>query len=140
MAALALVLWQGAASRPLYLYAHGKGPCNVKAPGGACRLSDREIKRLDDIVDAHLHHTITLEDIAQALGVGRCGPLFGIVQGLSASFKTSRRGEAYLMLALGGRCRLAAQQNAPRDDGPGGPPAASTDAKETSDEHDPRGG
>lgn len=73
MAALALVLRLSAASPPLYLYAHGKGPCNVKAPGGACRLSDREIKRLDDIVDAHLHHTITLEDMAQALGAGRCG-------------------------------------------------------------------
>lgn len=44
--------------------------CNFKAPGGACRLSDREIKRLEDYVDAHLHHTITLEDMAQALGMG----------------------------------------------------------------------
>lgn len=44
--------------------------CNFKAPGDACRLSDREIHRLEDYVDAHLHHTITLENMAQALGMG----------------------------------------------------------------------
>ena len=44
--------------------------CSFKAPGDACRLSDREIDRLEDYVDAHLHHTITLEDMARALGMG----------------------------------------------------------------------
>ncbi|MGJ7511486.1 helix-turn-helix domain-containing protein [Variovorax sp. GT1P44] len=44
--------------------------CKFKAPGDACRLSDREIRRLEDYVDAHLHHSITLEDMAQALGMG----------------------------------------------------------------------
>lgn len=44
--------------------------CKFKTPGDACRLSDREIKRLEDYVDAHLHHSITLEDMAQALGMG----------------------------------------------------------------------
>jgi AraC family transcriptional regulator len=44
--------------------------CSFKAPGDACRLSDREIHRLEDYVDAHLHHAITLEDMAQALGMG----------------------------------------------------------------------
>jgi AraC family transcriptional regulator len=44
--------------------------CKFKAPGDACRLSDREIHRLEDYVDAHLHHSITLEDMAQALGMG----------------------------------------------------------------------
>jgi AraC family transcriptional regulator len=44
--------------------------CKFKAPGDACRLSDREIRRLEDYVDAHLHHSITLEDMAQALDRG----------------------------------------------------------------------
>lgn len=41
-----------------------------KAPGGACRLSNREIHLLEDYVDAHLHHSIRLADMAQALGMG----------------------------------------------------------------------
>jgi len=44
--------------------------CNFKAPGDACRLSTQEIKRLEDHVDAHLNHTVTLDDLAQALGMG----------------------------------------------------------------------
>lgn len=44
--------------------------CKFKAPGDACRLSDREIQRFEDYVDAHLHQSITLEDMAQALGMG----------------------------------------------------------------------
>jgi AraC family transcriptional regulator len=44
--------------------------CQLKAPGDACRLSEREMRLLEDYVDAHLHHNITLEDLAQALGMG----------------------------------------------------------------------
>jgi AraC family transcriptional regulator len=44
--------------------------CKFKAPGDTCRLSDREIHQLEDYVDAHLHHSIRLEDMAQALGMG----------------------------------------------------------------------
>jgi AraC family transcriptional regulator len=44
--------------------------CKFKPPGDACRLSDREIHLLEDYVDAHLHHSITLEDMARALGRG----------------------------------------------------------------------
>jgi AraC family transcriptional regulator len=44
--------------------------CKFKAPGDACRLSDREIHRLEDYVDANLHHSITLDDMAQVLGMG----------------------------------------------------------------------
>lgn len=44
--------------------------CNFKPPGEACRLSAHEIHRLEDYVDAHLHHPITLDDMAQALGMG----------------------------------------------------------------------
>jgi AraC family transcriptional regulator len=44
--------------------------CQFKAPGHACRLSDKELKRLEDYVDGHLHDKITLEDLAQALDMG----------------------------------------------------------------------
>jgi AraC family transcriptional regulator len=44
--------------------------CQLKVPGDACRLSEREMRLLEDYVDAHLHHSITLEDLAQALGMG----------------------------------------------------------------------
>lgn len=44
--------------------------CKFKAPGDACRLSDREIHLLEDYVDAHLHHSIRLADMAQTLGMG----------------------------------------------------------------------
>jgi AraC family transcriptional regulator len=44
--------------------------CNFKTPSDAGRLSAREMKRLEDYVDSHLHCTITLEDMAHALGMG----------------------------------------------------------------------
>ena len=44
--------------------------CHFKAPGHACRLSDREVRQLEAYVDAHLHHAITLEDMARSLGMG----------------------------------------------------------------------
>jgi len=44
--------------------------CSFKAPAAAGGLSARELRRLEDYVDAHLHHPITLDDMAQALGMG----------------------------------------------------------------------
>lgn len=44
--------------------------CNFKTPAQPCRISARETKRLEDYVDSHLHCTITLEDMAHALGMG----------------------------------------------------------------------
>jgi AraC family transcriptional regulator len=44
--------------------------CKFKAPGDACRLSNREIHLLEDYVDANLHHNIRLEDMSQLLGMG----------------------------------------------------------------------
>lgn len=48
----------------------GYASCSLKAPGGASRLSARELRRLEEFVDAHLHEAITLQDMAQVLGVG----------------------------------------------------------------------
>ena len=44
--------------------------CNFKTPAEPCRISNQEMKRLEDYVDSHLHGTVTLEDMAQALGMG----------------------------------------------------------------------
>jgi len=44
--------------------------CCFKAPRDACRLSDREMALLEEYVDAHLHETITLEQMAHSLGMG----------------------------------------------------------------------
>ncbi len=44
--------------------------CRLRAPGGACRLTEHELRRLEDYVDANLHTTITLEDMARTLGMG----------------------------------------------------------------------
>jgi AraC family transcriptional regulator len=44
--------------------------CNFKTPAEAGRMSEREMKRLEDYVDSHLHGTVTLEDMAHALGMG----------------------------------------------------------------------
>lgn len=44
--------------------------CQFRAPAEPGRLSERELARLEAYVDAHLHHSITLEDLAQALGMG----------------------------------------------------------------------
>lgn len=44
--------------------------CRFKAPGDASRLCDRQLAQLEDYVDAHLHQAITLDDMAQALGIG----------------------------------------------------------------------
>lgn len=48
----------------------GYATCQFKAPAEPGRLSERELARLEAYVDAHLHHSITLEDMAQALGMG----------------------------------------------------------------------
>ena len=48
----------------------GYATCCFKAPGNACRLSDRELARLEEYVDAQLHDTLTLEDMAHTLGMG----------------------------------------------------------------------
>jgi AraC family transcriptional regulator len=44
--------------------------CNFKTPAEPCRISNQEMKRLEDYVDSHLHGTVTLEDMAHALGMG----------------------------------------------------------------------
>jgi AraC family transcriptional regulator len=44
--------------------------CNFKTPAEAGRIPEREMKRLEDYVDSHLHGTITLQDMAHALGMG----------------------------------------------------------------------
>ena len=44
--------------------------CSFQAPAEAGRLSAQDLQRLTDYVDAHLHHPITLQDMALALGMG----------------------------------------------------------------------
>ena len=44
--------------------------CRLRAGHGGGRLSEPELRRLEDFVDANLHATITLEDMARALGMG----------------------------------------------------------------------
>jgi AraC family transcriptional regulator len=44
--------------------------CNFKTPAEPYRISNQEMKRLEDYVDSHLHGTVTLEDMAHALGMG----------------------------------------------------------------------
>jgi AraC family transcriptional regulator len=44
--------------------------CRARGPVGGGRLTDVEMRRLEDYVDAHLHAGITLEDMARALGMG----------------------------------------------------------------------
>ncbi len=44
--------------------------CRIRPPGGTMRLSDQELARLEAYVDANLHATITLKDMAHALGMG----------------------------------------------------------------------
>lgn len=46
--------------------------CRFRAADGAARLSAAQVRRLQDYVDDHLAGTITLEDLAQALGMGVC--------------------------------------------------------------------
>lgn len=48
----------------------GYASCSFKAPVDACHLSAPELRRLEAYVDAHLHQPITLQDLAQVLGVG----------------------------------------------------------------------
>lgn len=44
--------------------------CEFKDPAGPPRLSQREISRLEEFIDGHLHDAITLEDMARLLGMG----------------------------------------------------------------------
>ena len=44
--------------------------CSFKTPAAAGGLAPRELRRLEDYVDANVHHPITLDDMAQALGLG----------------------------------------------------------------------
>lgn len=74
--------------------------CSLKAPGDPCRLSALELQRLEDFVDAHLHHTITLEDMAQALGMG--------VWTLNRHLKRTRNESAYAFV-VGRRVERARQ-------------------------------
>lgn len=46
--------------------------CRFRVADGAGRLSPTQVRRLQDYVDSHLAETITLEDLAQAVGVGLC--------------------------------------------------------------------
>lgn len=48
----------------------GYANCHFKPPGDACRLPESALARLNDYIDAHLHQTITLEAMAQTLGMG----------------------------------------------------------------------
>lgn len=48
----------------------GYASCQFKAAAAPCRLSERELARLEAYVDGHLHGAITLDDLAQALGMG----------------------------------------------------------------------
>lgn len=41
-------------------------------PGASARLSAAQVRRLQEHVDSHLADTISLEDLAQAVGVGMC--------------------------------------------------------------------
>jgi AraC family transcriptional regulator len=74
--------------------------CKFKVPGNACRLSDREIHLLEDYVDAHIHHSIRLEDMAQALGMG--------VWTLNRHLRRTLKVSAYAFL-VGRRIRRAGQ-------------------------------
>ena len=44
--------------------------CVTRQPADPHRLSHRELRRLHDFIDAHLHDQITLEDMARLLGLG----------------------------------------------------------------------
>jgi len=46
--------------------------CRLRAPRADDRLSDAQVRRLEDYVDAHLGDSIALEDLARAVGVGSC--------------------------------------------------------------------
>jgi AraC family transcriptional regulator len=48
----------------------GYASCVSRAPAGLGGFSKREIARLEDYIEAHLHDAITLEDMAELLGMG----------------------------------------------------------------------
>lgn len=47
--------------------------CRFRAPDAAGRLSSAQLRRLREHVDAHLADPLTLQELAQALGLGVCG-------------------------------------------------------------------
>jgi AraC family transcriptional regulator len=48
----------------------GYASCSFQAPDATSRLSARALRQLEDYVDAHLHEAISLQDLAQVLGLG----------------------------------------------------------------------
>jgi AraC family transcriptional regulator len=48
----------------------GYASCVYRAPAGPGGFSKREIAQLEEYIDAHLHDAITLEDMAELLGMG----------------------------------------------------------------------